>query len=376
MIAEHYLGKLSDRVEAVTVVESVKGMRAALDSGGIDIVLLDLTLPDSSLEKTLGALDALRQEYGPKFVAMSSLGDEEIAQRALNGGATAFLPKNAMGSEALSDVLDQVHPVVLMDAPSDTRTSREQTPANQKPVAVDAAPLDAAALGSKIAHDALGWVANVSFRATHLAADPAVQGSAALMKDVSSLRTSADALSSFISGSLKLLKNELVGQDRIEEAETAPELIELKHWLPDFVARWKKSSRDKQLTVRADALSDVQVRGPLGGRALSQCLTAFLQNVRDHGNCEDGPVLVTIAEEPASGRFATLIITDEGGPWSLSDARLLGTPLGTGEQNAPSAGLGLFNARRTIESLGGALTFFERPDSPGAYGLRLVLPKS
>ena len=63
MIAEHYLGKLSDRVEAVTVVESVKGMRAALDSGGIDIVLLDLTLPDSSLEKTLGALDALRQEY-------------------------------------------------------------------------------------------------------------------------------------------------------------------------------------------------------------------------------------------------------------------------------------------------------------------------
>ena len=84
------------------------------------------------------------------------------------------------------------------------------------------------------------------------------------MKDVSSLRASADALSSFISGSLKLLKNELVGQDRIEEAETAPERIELKHWLPDFVARWKKSSRDKHLTVRADALSDVQVRGPLG----------------------------------------------------------------------------------------------------------------
>ena len=109
---------------------------------------------------------------------------------------------------------------------------------------------------------------------------------------------------------------------------------------------------------------------------LGNCLAALFENARIHAHRQDGTVTVSLREESSKEPNVVIHITDDGGPWHLADPSLLGTPLGTGASNAPSAGLGLFNARRNVESLGGALTFFEREDAPGAHGIRLVLPRA
>ncbi len=395
MIAEHYLRKLSDRVQRTTVAENLKGMRAALDaaqSGGaesFDVVLLDLTLPDSPMEETLGALAALTMQYDAKFVVMSSLGTDDIARRALDGGAGAFLAKQDISADRLREILDEVHPMqVVASEPTQAAGSPAGSPAESPttsvpdvrgteanaPLAGQAPePLDGPALASKIAHDALGWVANITFRASHLAADPAVQSSDSLMDDVASLRTSADALSSFISGARTLVNGEFAFG---AEADPTTEAIDLPAWLPDTAARWKKTSRDKRLVLNVDATSTIQVRGSSAARRLSQCLSTLFQNAQSHALRGDGPIHVSLREEPSTGPNAVVTITDDGGPWKVADGSLLGTPLGTGEKGAPSAGLGLFNARRSVEAMGGALTFFERSDAPGAYGVRLVLPRA
>ena len=391
MIAEHYLAKLKDRIRGIKVAESLTGMRAALDTGlsgtdSFDVVLLDLTLPDSPMEQTLQGLPQLTGQYSPKFVVMSSLGNEEVARRALEGGAAAFLAKQDIKADNLRRILDELHPVqgdaVLGDAAEPNQASPKEhsaplavAPDHAAPVdGPDLEELDGKDLASKIAHDALSWVANVAFRASHIASDPAAQASKALMDDVASLRTSADALQSFISGARSLVNGELAIHEGTGPSPSALETIELGPWLQHFAARWKKTTRNKRLAISTEAVSRVQVRGSSAPRRLAQCLSALLENADAHGQDQSGEVSVSIREEPIAGANASLTIIDDGGPWQVADPSLLGTPLGTGTPNAPSAGLGLFNARRGVESMGGALTFFERSDAPGAFGIRLVLP--
>src|SRR5262249_38352654 len=74
-----------------------------LARGGVDVVLLDLSLPDSR-----GLDTFLRtRERAPEvpIVVLSGLSDEELAMRAVHAGAQDYLVKGEVGSDGLGRAL-------------------------------------------------------------------------------------------------------------------------------------------------------------------------------------------------------------------------------------------------------------------------------
>jgi diguanylate cyclase (GGDEF)-like protein len=86
------LGENSTMGFVATAVERVADARRALLGGGVDCVLLDLSLPDAHDLEGLVEL----QEVAPDVpvVILSGLEDEEMAVRAVRNGAQDYLPKS------------------------------------------------------------------------------------------------------------------------------------------------------------------------------------------------------------------------------------------------------------------------------------------
>jgi signal transduction histidine kinase len=84
-------------------VDWVERLQPALDrlaSGGVDVVLLDLSLPDSSGLGTLSAVTTAAPDV--PVVVLTGLDDEEADTAALQGGAQDYLVKRWMEPEVLA----------------------------------------------------------------------------------------------------------------------------------------------------------------------------------------------------------------------------------------------------------------------------------
>ena len=74
-----------------------------LEQGGVDVVLLDLGLPDSQGLATFQQIHARRP--GVPVVVLSGAADEELAVAAVEAGAQDYLVKDAAGSQLLTRAL-------------------------------------------------------------------------------------------------------------------------------------------------------------------------------------------------------------------------------------------------------------------------------
>lgn len=83
----------------VTVFTRLAEGRAAVEKGGCDVVLLDLTLPDSSGLDTLSRLN--REVNAVAVIVLTGLDDELIAVEALRKGAQDYLVKDRMTPDVL-----------------------------------------------------------------------------------------------------------------------------------------------------------------------------------------------------------------------------------------------------------------------------------
>lgn len=73
---------------------------AQLKAGGIDVVLLDLSLPDSSGLETFSALKAQARET--PVIVLSGLDDETVAVNAVHAGAEDYLVKGRVDSQLIT----------------------------------------------------------------------------------------------------------------------------------------------------------------------------------------------------------------------------------------------------------------------------------
>ncbi|WP_372682026.1 response regulator [Desulfosarcina sp.] len=83
----------------VTVFDRLEEGRTALEKGVYDVVLLDLTLPDSVGLNTLSGLCSGAATVA--VIVLTGLDDEAIAMEALRKGAQDYLVKNRMTPEVL-----------------------------------------------------------------------------------------------------------------------------------------------------------------------------------------------------------------------------------------------------------------------------------
>lgn len=83
----------------ITVFDRLETARPALEQGGYDVVLLDLTLPDSTGLETLSRLRPT--VAAAAVIVLTGLNDEAAAVQALREGAQDYLVKDRMNPEVL-----------------------------------------------------------------------------------------------------------------------------------------------------------------------------------------------------------------------------------------------------------------------------------
>ena len=101
-VIERLLSKSTEPSFEIEISDRVGAGLEYLSSGvGPDVILLDLSLPDSSPEK----LDSFHRIHhaapGIPIIIMTGMGDQAIATRAVRHGAQDFLIKGEVGSDVL-----------------------------------------------------------------------------------------------------------------------------------------------------------------------------------------------------------------------------------------------------------------------------------
>lgn len=91
----------------LNVVNSGRGCLEAMQTGGVDVLLLDLVMPDLDGLQILGELTA-RHDPTP-VIMVSGLGQHELAVRALRAGAVDCIDKNSPEFLKLPDIVRRAH---------------------------------------------------------------------------------------------------------------------------------------------------------------------------------------------------------------------------------------------------------------------------
>ena len=345
-IVRHYLKRLQGQIGSLTVVGRLEDAIAHIDGHGADVVLLDLSLPDSPREQTIQRIGEL-SHGGATVIAMSALRTPEVAQAT---HAAAFVDKADLGAELIGRVLERHQADGAPRVPE--RTAQLTAP---RPPRL-AEELDVSRLAAGIAHDANSWLTNQAFRLAALESQPALAGVEDAQGHLASLQDSTRALTALVASALAIVQD-----------ETAPltlETVDLEEWLGAFAADRKEAAGRGHVTLTVPAPSARVIASPNG---LACVFEALLANAGDPKR-RNGTT-VEVRSVPGTGCFD---IVDDGGPWNIERAENLTDPLVTGVRGSVDAGLGLFRARRWMERMGGSLALVERDDAPGAYAVRLT----
>jgi CheY-like chemotaxis protein len=94
------LAEADDGAFNVEHVEQLASAIRRLEAGGIDVVLLDLTLPDSTGLMTL--TEARSAAPGVPIIVLTGMDDDLVAQKAVAEGARDYVVKTDIASEALT----------------------------------------------------------------------------------------------------------------------------------------------------------------------------------------------------------------------------------------------------------------------------------
>lgn len=369
-IARHYLAKLGGRVESVETCSSLAAAESHILGGRFELMLLDLTLPDSMLESTIEAIANLSKGTA-KIVAMSSLDVPEIRQKVQDHGAAAFLSKTKLNDKSLTELFDRLDAAGLPAA-----TNPKPAIAAAKAAVKVAMPdgVDAKFLASKLAHDTNSWIANAAFRVAVLRQHGEMAGCPEGQDHLDSISKSLDAIASMVSGSRAVLVDEMT--------PLRLEAIDLQQRFPKLVDLWRISFPKQSITVDHSGLPMVAA----DDTALSALFAILANNAVTHGGQNQGAAL-RIAQGPTpegqtpEGRtperasnpeeFVTVTVADSGGPWEIAHPGRITDPTFRGDPASAHPGLGLYRAKRWMERMGGGLEIVERDDVPGAYAAHL-----
>ncbi len=100
-LLQEMLGEADDaRFDITAAATTLAAALARLDQGGIDLVLLDLSLPDSQGLPTFRAIQA--RAPGLPIIVLSGLDDEEMALKTVHAGAQDYLVKGRVDAGLLA----------------------------------------------------------------------------------------------------------------------------------------------------------------------------------------------------------------------------------------------------------------------------------
>ncbi|MEO0661062.1 MAG: response regulator, partial [Planctomycetota bacterium] len=369
MIAERYLARIADDVEVVDSAADLAGARAALATASppVDLVLLDLTLPDSPLDDTLRLLATLVDEWSARIVATSSLDAPDVIDAVTRSGAAGFLSKDKMSTESLREALG---------APGGSRATDfgappAAEPANHNghapsPAATSAPPAhdeETRALhrsvASRLNHDANSWITSGAFRVAAIRGLVDRTTLAVIGSHLDAIEESLHALAA----TGRAARSTFLDESTELDVETGDAIA----LLADEVEDWRQGTKATRVQVTLEG-STGPVR--LAPQALGWIVASLLDNADAHGTSASAgdPIHVVLRGDGD----CSVEVTDDGGPWRVDAPERLGEAGAVGTRGTPHPGMGLFRARRLMERVGGTLEVGPRDEVPGAYRVLLT----
>ena len=103
-LARVYLKQIKGREIVMLEAGKASEITGALENGRIDLVLMDIQMPEKSGMEWLK--DIVEKKIAP-VVIMTGSGDEELAVQALQEGAMGYLPKGRISTERLESTIDE-----------------------------------------------------------------------------------------------------------------------------------------------------------------------------------------------------------------------------------------------------------------------------
>ncbi len=98
-----YLQKIDSKEIVMVEAGRTAEIQKALDKGRIDLVLLDIQMPEKS---GMAWLAEIAEKQTAPVVMLTGYGNEEVAVQSIQEGAVGYLPKSSLSTEKLEQVID------------------------------------------------------------------------------------------------------------------------------------------------------------------------------------------------------------------------------------------------------------------------------
>ena len=312
-----------------------------LHEGGIDVILLDLGLPESSGLDTLQRL-LEHEPRAPTLVVLSGLTDEDVALQALQSGAEDYLVKGQVDSALL--VRSIRYAIGRSQAEAALVAAKEKA---------EVASRAKSAFLAHMSHDLRTPLNGILGFAQILQRDEAL--SPAQVRAVDAIRRSGDHLLALISDILDLAKIEA------GKFELMSDPFDLQDTLRGVVEIIRMRAVDKpQLQLTCELAPDL----PAAVRGDEQRLRQVLLNLLDNAVkfTPAGPVSLR-ARFIAPSRLH-LEVQDSGIGMSVEECTRLFQPfsqVGDAQQRRGGTGLGLVISQRFVRLMGGDIALHSEP---------------
>ncbi len=100
IITKRKIVKSNIQINELLITSTLKDTKALLEKKPVDVILLDLNLPDS---QGLDTLDEVRSIYTGIIVVLTSIDDELVGIEAIRKGADEYLVKNQISEKLLAN---------------------------------------------------------------------------------------------------------------------------------------------------------------------------------------------------------------------------------------------------------------------------------
>jgi len=98
-LIHHYFSKIDQRCYVISHESNLKGAEAFLEKEKVDVVLLDLFLPDSSdYKETVRHINSC---FDGPIVVLTSLSDKNLAKNLISQGVEDYICKDSLNEEIL-----------------------------------------------------------------------------------------------------------------------------------------------------------------------------------------------------------------------------------------------------------------------------------
>ena len=326
---------------------------ARIGDGGIDLVLLDLSLPDSEPAHTVAAVRVV--DPGLPIIVLSGADGGEVKGHSVATGAQDFFVKGGTDGALLSRAI--AHAVERQRLLNELDDARKET-LRQKDLFL-----------SQVAHELRTPLTALSYFVTLVADGLAGELNPEQQEYLSIAARNAKQLAALISDLTA------AGRIKAEKLTLAQEMLDVGDLFRSAADSVRPSAQEKGINLVAGTETTLP-RVYADPIRLKQVLVNLLDNAVKHGP-KQALVVVGAAVDEEDPRFVTVTVTDRGHSLtSAATARIFDQLVQVSESSASrkGLGLGLFIAREIVERHGG--TIWVDISSSDATSFRFTLPTS